>query len=64
MEVSDELLGGRVRPTGLRNVFLGSRIVASLFLYCHQKSNLLKTITQFESWVMLLSQLYKTLKFT
>lgn len=64
MKVSGELPERKRELIGLRTVLLVFRIMAILPLYCHQKSNPLKITTQFESWVILLNQLHKTLRFT
>lgn len=58
-EESDGLLKEKMKVTNIRNELLPFKIVPSLLSYYYQKSNLVKILTQFNSWVMLLCQLHK-----
>lgn len=57
----DGLLKGKGESGRFKDEFLSLSIGPSLLFHCHQKSNLVKILTQFNSWVRLLSQLYKNL---
>ena len=54
----------KMKVAYLRNKLLPFSIVPNLLFHRHQKSNLVKILTQFNSWVMALSQPYKNFQIT